>query len=72
LLRQDHIDLLGHRIRRLLRSHLPDEDLLGLGNDHGLDAKPIERFSRLTEDCPQKAAVRACDAVMPDLRGLGL
>jgi len=29
--------------------------------DHGSDAKLTEWFSRLTKDCPQKAAVRACD-----------
>ena len=40
--------------------------------DHGADANLTEWFSNLIEDCPQKAAVRACDAVMPDLRGLGL
>jgi hypothetical protein len=40
--------------------------------DHGPDAKLTEWFSNLIKDCPQKAAVRACDAVMPDLRGLGL
>jgi hypothetical protein len=40
--------------------------------DHGADAKLTEWFSKLIKDCPQKAAVRACEAVMPDLRGLGL
>ena len=43
--------------------------------DHGADAKLTEWFSNLTEDCPQKkepGVVRACDAVMPDLQGLGL
>ena len=40
--------------------------------DHGADTKLTEWFSKLIEDCPQKNAVRACDAVMPDLRGLGL
>ena len=40
--------------------------------DHGADAKLTEWFSKLSKDCPQKAAVRACEAVMPDLQGLGL
>ena len=43
--------------------------------DHGADAKLSEWFSKLTKDCPQKnqdGVVRACDAVMPDLRTLGL
>ena len=40
--------------------------------DHGADAKLTEWFGNLIKDCPQKAAVRACDAVMPNLRGLGL
>jgi hypothetical protein len=43
--------------------------------DHGPDAKLGEWFSNLTKDCPQKyepGVVRACDAIMPDLRGIGL
>jgi len=43
--------------------------------DHGADAKIGEWLSKLTEDCPQKkepGVVRACDAVMPDLRGPGI
>jgi hypothetical protein len=43
--------------------------------DHGADVKLTEWFSKLINDCPQKnqdGVVRACDAVMPDLRGLGL
>ena len=43
--------------------------------DHGADAKLGEWFSNLTKDCRQKnqdGVVRACDAGMPDLRGLGL
>jgi hypothetical protein len=40
--------------------------------DHGPEAKLIEWFSKLTPDCPQKNQGRACDAVMPDLPGLGL
>jgi hypothetical protein len=43
--------------------------------DFGPDAKLTEWFSNLIKDCPQKSqdgVVRACDAVMPDLRGLGL
>jgi hypothetical protein len=41
--------------------------------DHGGDAKLGEWFSKLTKDCPQKnqsGVARACDAVMPDLRGV--
>jgi len=43
--------------------------------DHGADAKISEWFSKLTKDCLRKnqdGVVRGCDAVMPDLRGLGL
>jgi len=43
--------------------------------DHGADTKLSEWFSKLIKDCPQKdqdGVVRACDAVMPDLRGLGI
>ena len=43
--------------------------------DFGPDAKLTEWFRRLIKDCPQRnqdGVVRVCDAVMSDLRGLGL
>jgi hypothetical protein len=40
--------------------------------NHGPEAKLIEWFDKLTQDCAQKNQSRACDAVMPDLRGLEL
>jgi hypothetical protein len=43
--------------------------------DYGPDTKLGEWFHELTKECPQKnepGVVRACNAIMPDLRGLGL
>jgi hypothetical protein len=41
--------------------------------DHGPDHNLIEWFNKLTKDCPQKNENEVvCDAVMPDLPGLGL